>query len=136
MMIVMSSFYQATRVGGFLTIVYLNLEVGVKYAAAASPTEVRLHKMLTKTAISNVISTLVCNRIPVILFYLISFLINIELLNLVTNFMSCLASCEFLIDILMTMYLILPYRRFVVNLLARQKSTVVVISSFLSTRSQ
>uniref|UniRef100_A0A7E4V069 Serpentine Receptor, class J n=1 Tax=Panagrellus redivivus TaxID=6233 RepID=A0A7E4V069_PANRE len=134
MMFVMTAFYQATRIGGFITIVYLNLKLGVKYASAASsPAVVRLHKMLTKTVIANVISTLVLNRFPVLLVIVVSFSNNMELLNLFTNIMSCLSNSELLMDILITMYFVVPYRRFVVNLFVR-KNTVVFVPSFVNTK--
>uniref|UniRef100_A0A7E4VNC4 G_PROTEIN_RECEP_F1_2 domain-containing protein n=1 Tax=Panagrellus redivivus TaxID=6233 RepID=A0A7E4VNC4_PANRE len=119
--------YQITRITAFITIVYLNLKFGIKYASTSSANVVRLHKMLTKTVVANVLTTMFFTRLPMLAIVAAISSNSFDLINLAINGGICFMNCAFLSDMLITLYFVAPYRRFVKSLWRRRTGTVVLV---------
>uniref|UniRef100_A0A7E4ZSN2 G_PROTEIN_RECEP_F1_2 domain-containing protein n=1 Tax=Panagrellus redivivus TaxID=6233 RepID=A0A7E4ZSN2_PANRE len=126
-----SAFFHFTRLSGFVTVVYMNVKFGVKYAYVLSPHLLRIHRMLTKTVIANVISTMLFTRLPLLAVFLSSMTHGMKLVFFSLNIMIACANSAFFADILITLYFVTPYRRFVSKLFKKHNNTVIFVPSFV-----
>uniref|UniRef100_A0A7E4VTE3 G_PROTEIN_RECEP_F1_2 domain-containing protein n=1 Tax=Panagrellus redivivus TaxID=6233 RepID=A0A7E4VTE3_PANRE len=109
-------FYQVSRLAGFITVIWLNINFGRKYASHASATVIRLHKMLTRSVIVNILCTAFFTRVPFIL-VTISYLNEQPTLTILSyNLVIALKHCAFLGNMVTTLYFVIPYRSFILRM--------------------
>uniref|UniRef100_A0A7E4VBK2 G_PROTEIN_RECEP_F1_2 domain-containing protein n=1 Tax=Panagrellus redivivus TaxID=6233 RepID=A0A7E4VBK2_PANRE len=121
-----SAVWQISRLGGFIAIIWLNVSFGRKHAHNASLNLIRLHKTLTRSVIVTTVYTLVFTRLPIIL-VLVGYAVNNDLfLSLSLNIIIVCRSFALLGQMLTTIYLVKPYRVFVLKLLHLSSSSNTV----------
>uniref|UniRef100_A0A7E4VL30 Serpentine Receptor, class H n=1 Tax=Panagrellus redivivus TaxID=6233 RepID=A0A7E4VL30_PANRE len=121
-----AAFYQLSRIAGFIMVIWLNINFGKKYVSTASATVTRLHKMLTRSVIVNILCTAFFTRMP---FLLITVAFAAQLppfLILSFNVIIALKHCAFLGNMVTTLYFVIPYRKFILHLLRTKQNFRVV----------
>uniref|UniRef100_A0A7E4VZG7 G_PROTEIN_RECEP_F1_2 domain-containing protein n=1 Tax=Panagrellus redivivus TaxID=6233 RepID=A0A7E4VZG7_PANRE len=112
-------FYQFTRISGFILIIFLNVRFGRQLQSKASHTVIKLHKMLIRAVVSQVICSCIFTRIPLFLVVVALFSYDSTFLNVTAAIAVRCLNTVFLGDMIVTIYNVNPYRRFVLHLLNR-----------------
>uniref|UniRef100_A0A7E4VH50 G protein-coupled receptor n=1 Tax=Panagrellus redivivus TaxID=6233 RepID=A0A7E4VH50_PANRE len=109
-------FYHVSRSISFVVIIWLNVRFGRRYMIHSSAAAVRLHKMLTRATLANVICETVVSRIPMLII-VISIILKDQNLQVISiNLTMALQSCAFLANMVTTMLFVKPYRVFLKKL--------------------
>uniref|UniRef100_A0A7E4W9C0 Serpentine receptor class gamma n=1 Tax=Panagrellus redivivus TaxID=6233 RepID=A0A7E4W9C0_PANRE len=119
--------FQLSRVAGLVIILILNYRLGKDLKSKSSPNVVLLHKMLTRAINATVIFMLVVTRVPVIIAWSTKFTSYHVLIDVVTTTAVCLQQTAFLGDMLVTFYLIKPYKSYIKQLFVRSFTVTEVV---------
>uniref|UniRef100_A0A7E4ZSG4 Serpentine Receptor, class Z n=1 Tax=Panagrellus redivivus TaxID=6233 RepID=A0A7E4ZSG4_PANRE len=109
--------YQMSRLAGFITIIYLNFKFGKSYASKASANVIRLHKMLLRAVMANVLCTGFFTRLPMFVMFVALATRNFTYITAAMDILLWFQNCAFLSDMLTTLYFVVPFRHFVMTLL-------------------
>uniref|UniRef100_A0A7E4V936 G protein-coupled receptor n=1 Tax=Panagrellus redivivus TaxID=6233 RepID=A0A7E4V936_PANRE len=124
-----AGFYQVSRIVLLIIVITLNNRFGKKLSELASPRVVEFHKMLTKTIHTNVLFTLIFTRLPMVFTFAATVVCNTDLINVTVTVATCLQQTVMVVEMLITLYHVKPYRQFVVGLLKVEVVPVWVIAS-------
>uniref|UniRef100_A0A7E4W7W6 Serpentine receptor class gamma n=1 Tax=Panagrellus redivivus TaxID=6233 RepID=A0A7E4W7W6_PANRE len=119
--------FQLSRVIGLVGILILNFRLGKDLKAKASPNVVLLHKMLTRAINATVLFMLLVTRVPLILAWLAKATPYDVLIDIVATMATCLQQTAFLGDMLITFYLVKPYKSYITQLFVGDKTVTTVM---------
>uniref|UniRef100_A0A7E4VHA1 G_PROTEIN_RECEP_F1_2 domain-containing protein n=1 Tax=Panagrellus redivivus TaxID=6233 RepID=A0A7E4VHA1_PANRE len=106
-----------SRLIGFIVIVCLNIRFGRRFMKNASSKVVRLHRMLTRATIANVICAAVFTQIPMLIVVAAIISRDKNFIDTSVNIMTALQSFAFFADMVTTLYFVKPFREYLLKLL-------------------
>uniref|UniRef100_A0A7E4VJF5 G_PROTEIN_RECEP_F1_2 domain-containing protein n=1 Tax=Panagrellus redivivus TaxID=6233 RepID=A0A7E4VJF5_PANRE len=113
----LTTFYHLSRFISFIIIIWLNIKFSKRFASNASSIVVRLHRMITRATIADVICEALITRIPMLVFVISQLLDNNTFINMSVNLTFVLQNSALLANMVTTIWFVKPYRSFVVSLL-------------------
>uniref|UniRef100_A0A7E4UZP0 G protein-coupled receptor n=1 Tax=Panagrellus redivivus TaxID=6233 RepID=A0A7E4UZP0_PANRE len=121
-----SALYHLSRIIGLIAIISLNVQFEKNYENVLSPVVARLHKMLTKSIIANLISALICTRLPLLLVLAASISGDLDICIFAMNTLGLYISGAFLVSMILTLHFVKPYWRYIVRSFKRKNNVVTV----------
>uniref|UniRef100_A0A7E4VWU4 VUT family protein n=1 Tax=Panagrellus redivivus TaxID=6233 RepID=A0A7E4VWU4_PANRE len=112
--------FQLTRLALIGLVITLNNLFGRKLSELATPRVGEVHKMLTQAINTNVLFTCLFTRVPLIFSWGASTLGNVAFINVTVTVTTCLQQSVMVGEMLIMLYYVNPYNRFIVALFKRK----------------
>uniref|UniRef100_A0A7E4V7B0 Serpentine receptor class gamma n=2 Tax=Panagrellus redivivus TaxID=6233 RepID=A0A7E4V7B0_PANRE len=126
--------FQLSRIILLVTIITLNNRFGRKLAELSTPRVVEFHRMLAYAINTNVLFTCIFTRLPMVFVFIANTICNVHFISFTNTLATCLQQTVMVGEMLIMLYYVKPYKRFIMGLFKREIAPVMVVS-YVSSKS-